>query len=273
MVVQFLLKHNKMLNQEQNILKLSLSKTKTYIDCNKKYNFVYNLKLPRKEMDYHIFGKFLHKVLEDFHQYYINKGTEAFNIVMGVNWKNALIEYKSKMSKDAIADARNIIDQYLKLIYKDSSIINKILSVEKNFNLQISEHVSLNGMIDRIQRDDDGIIHVGDYKSTKDKKYLKDFFQLLTYAYVLCVEDPTIEIVRGSYILLRHNFEYLTETFTKEQILETKEKYLGYAKQIEEEQLWKANPTFLCKFCEFINLCPEGNNLINPKKIHGAIEW
>lgn len=258
-----------------DLLKLSVSKTKTFLDCAKKYDFAYNLKLPKKEFEFHTFGKFVHKVLEDFHNEYLNGSTEPRNKVMGRVFKNAMAEYKHKMTSEAQKEAYEIIESYLKKISTEKNQAN-ILSVEKNFNIGLSEHVSINGMIDRIQVDPDGIVHVCDYKTVKNKKYLKnDFLQLLTYAYVIFTEDPTIEKVRGSYILLRHNFEYITKVFSKEEILQIKNRYEDYAKQIEEEKLWRPNPTPLCTYCDFIDSCKAGKDFVNKNKNikHGEVGW
>lgn len=257
-------------------LRLSVSKCKTFSDCAKKYHYSYVLKLPKKEFSHHIFGKFIHKVLEDFHNAYIHGSDEPLNKVMGRVYKAAMAEYKLKMTADAQKEAYDIVDSYLKNISGNKESLTNILAVEKNFNFSISDSVVLNGMIDRIQMDTDGVIHVCDYKTVKSKKYIKnDFLQLLTYAYVICTEDPTIEKVRGSYILLRHDFEYITKEFSKDEILEIKNKYEDYAKMIEDEKLWRPSPSPLCAYCDYVDNCQEGKNFVNKGKNikHGKISW
>lgn len=261
-----------------DLLKLSVSKTKSYLDCKAKYRFSYILKLPKKERDFHIFGKFIHKILEDFHNEYINGSTEQNNKVMARVYKKALEEYKSKLSKEHQEEAYDIIDRYLKLLSEQKDT-TKILSVEKDFNISLSEKLILNGMIDRVQLDSDGVYHVCDYKTVKNKKYLKnDFMQLLTYAYVILLDNPSIEKVRGSYILLRHNFEYITKEFSVNEIKEMEKKYKDYAKSIEEEQLWRPNPTPLCAYCDFTEHCESGQEFLNrtgnnKNNKNGLISW
>lgn len=253
-------------------LRLSLSKSKTFTDCAKKYHYTYIQKLPQKEFIHHKLGKFLHKILEDFHLVYINGSEKPYNITMSECFKAAKTEFI--LSSESQKEAYEMIDNYLKYIANDNSFIKTIIAVEKRFDFHITDNVVLNGMIDRIQLDTDGIYHVADYKTTKNKKYLKnDWLQLQTYAYVILTENPNIERVRGSYILLRHNFEHITKEFTKGEIQEIKNKYETYAKQIEEEQLWRANPTKLCAWCSFLDVCDEGNALINPKLTHGETNW
>jgi RecB family exonuclease len=258
-------------------LKLSVSKTKTFIDCKAKFNYSYNLKLPKKEWDFHILGKFCHKVLEDFHITYINGSDAPYNVTMSEAFKNAVAEYKNSMTPEMKKECWGLIDQYLRIVSNDkkNNLSANVLACEKNFQLLIDGNILLNGMIDRIQLDSDNVIHVADYKTTKNKKYLKeDWFQLLTYAYyVITVERPDIDVVRGSYILLRHDFEYITKEFTRDEILSVADKYIEYAKQIRSEKIFEPNPTFLCNYCDFLEHCQEGKQKVSPQNVFGEVKW
>jgi len=259
-----------------NELRLSVSKTKTFLDCKAKYKYSYIEKLPKKDWEFHTFGKFCHKVLEDFHNAYINGSSEPYNIVMSKAFKDSLNEYKSVMTTEMRRDCWKIIDQYLKIVSSDkkNNLSANVIACEKNFEFLVGGKVILNGMIDRIQIDDDNVIHVCDYKTVKNKKYLKnDFFQLLTYAYVIISEDPSIEKVRASYILLRHDFEYITTEFTVPEILKIQDKYLEYANQILKEKEYAPNPTALCNFCDYLNMCPEGKAKSYGQNIYGEVTY
>lgn len=258
-------------------LRLSVSKTKTFLDCKAKYKFTYLQKLPRKDWEFHTFGKFCHKVLEEFHNAYIKLDSELpFNVEMGKAFKVALKEFGSKMTPEMKKDCWSIIDQYLRIVTNDkkNNLSANVLACEKNFDFSLTENLILNGMIDRIQIDADNVVHVCDYKTVKNKKYLKDdFFQLLTYAYVIISENPSIEKVRASYILLRHDFEYITTEFTADQIMKVKDKYIDYALQMNTEKDFKPNPTVLCNFCDHLDLCPEGKTKAFNQNVYGEIAW
>lgn len=258
-------------------LRLSVSKTKTFIDCAAKFKFCYIEKLPRKDWDFHIFGKFCHMVLEIFHQAYLeNNSQQTFSIEMGKAYKAALAEYKDKMTPDMKRECWAIIDQYLRIVSNDkkNNLSANVIAVEKKFDFEVTKNLVLNGMIDRIQMDADNVIHVADYKTTKNKKYLKDdWFQLLTYAYVIITEDPSIQKVRASYILLRHNFEYITTEFNKKDILKVKDKYIEYANQILTEKDYKPNPTMLCNYCDYLQECPEGKAKAFNQKVYGEVSY
>lgn len=266
-----------MTEQEIKELRLSVSKTKCFNQCRKQFEYNYILKLPKKDHDYHIFGKFCHKVLEDFHRSYIkHNSTNPYNIEMSKAFKEALLEYKDGMTAEMKKDCWEIINKYLKIITenKKNNLLTNLIDVERNFSFNIGNNVILNGMIDRIQIDDDNVLHVADYKTTKNKKYLKnDWFQLLTYAYILVSEDPSIQKVRGSYVLLRHDFEYITKDFSIDEIMEVKEKYLEYANQIRNEKEYPATVQILCRYCDYVDICSDGRKMMDTSKIHGEVNW
>jgi putative RecB family exonuclease len=241
-------------------LRLSVSKVKTFLSCKKKFKFTYIDKLPQQEFDFYTFGKFCHKVLENFHNTYINGSLEPYNKIMSQAFKDALIEFK--LTREIKKECWDLINKYLMIVTKNKkeNKSSNIISCEKNFNFSIDKNIKLNGMIDRIQIDDDNVIHVGDYKTTKNKKYLKDDdFQLLTYAYyILSNEDTSAKKIRGSYILLRHDFENLTFEFNQSQILKIKDLYIKYGSQILSEKNYDPNANRLCEYCSFLNVCDEG---------------
>ena len=264
---------------QNNELRLSVSKIKCFGDCKAKFKYSYVDKMPKKVWSFHTFGKFCHKVLEDFHNAYLEGSVEQYNVVMSRAFKSAAELYKADMTSEMKKDCWNIINQYLKIVSNDklNNLSANVIACEKNFDFALEGHknIVLNGMIDRIQLDADNVIHVCDYKTTKNKKYLKnDFFQLLTYAHVIVTESPEkINKVRASYILLRHDFEYITTEFTIPQILAVKDKYVEYAEKIWSEKEFKPNPTKLCEYCDFNQTCPEGKKMINPSKIYGEVTW
>ncbi len=256
--------------------RVSVSKTETFIDCKAKFKYCYVEKLPRKDWDFHIFGKFCHMVLEEFHKAYMEGCLLPYNITMGDSYKKALAEYKDKMTPEMKRECWSIVDKYLRKVSneKNNGTPANVIGVEKRFELAVGENIILNGAIDRIEIDADNVVHVGDYKTVKNKKYLKDdFFQLLTYAFVIMSEDPTITKVRASYILLRYDFEYITTEFTKEDVMQVEQKYIDYVNQMLTEKDFKPNPTVLCNFCDYLDKCPEGKTKAFNQAVYGEVGY
>jgi RecB family exonuclease len=239
------------------LVKLSVSKVKTFADCKAKFNYSYNLRLPKKTWEHHTTGKFIHKILEDFHQEYVNGCKDPYHITLSRCFKVAKQEYEKDITPKIRDEVWEMSKSYLKVLHHKDDVDN-VISCEKPFSLTLSENVNLNGAIDRIQRDDDGVLHVCDYKTVKSKDYLaKDFFQLLTYAYVCYLEDPTLTKVRASYICLRYDYLYITKEFTVDEIKTIPGKFLKYAEDMEKETEYPAKPSPLCDYCDFKEQCPK----------------
>ena len=257
-------------------LKLSVSKVKTYTSCHLKFKYAYVLKLPRKEWDFFAFGKLLHKALEEFHATYLNGSTDPLNKIMSKSFRIAKAEQNSA-TPTMLDECFQILNQYLQILSTNKlhPLSTPITAVEQNFEISLNDQIVLVGAIDRMQIDKDGVLHIADYKTSKNKKYLvNDPFQLMTYAMIMMLQDPSLQTIRTSYILLRHNFEFITWTFTRDQIMPIKDKYINYANQIINEQEYAANPSKMCQFCEFIDLCDIGKKAIqqSPQK-HGEVKW
>lgn len=256
--------------------RLSVSKSKSFNQCKKQYQFNYILKFPKKERDYHTTGKFCHAVLEFFHNQYIAGCLLPYNICMADAFKHAWSEYKEKMTPEMKTECWGIINDYLRSITGKKM---NVLAMEQRFELNIGNNVILNGAIDKLSLDDDNVLHVADFKTTKNKKYLKnDWAQLLTYCYILAMEDKSLTKIRASYILLRHNAEYITKEFELDEIMVMKDIYLGYAEQIRNEKEFAATPNNLCSFCDFLEFCvpgkeKAGQNPMNNTKIYGEVSW
>lgn len=268
---------NKQLNLPQipdvmKELRLSVSKTKCWLSCRKQYEFLYILKIPRREFPFHTLGKAIHLVLELFHSDCLNGSILPLNKIMANAYKTAMEQYGSKLLPASRKEVFDMADIYLERITENKELIKSVVSVEKNFSVDIGNKVILNGMIDKVQKDPDGLTHILDYKTTKQIKYVKDdWFQLLTYAYIMYLEDPSIERVRGSYVMLRHNHNLLTKEFSLPEILDVKKLYEGYAKQIIDTTLYPANPTRLCEWCSALDHCDEGKKFLGMNT--GETNW
>lgn len=257
-----------------DLIKLSVSKSATFNSCKRKYQFAYIHKLPRKEWEYHLFGRFVHRILELFHLSYINGSTESFSKVMSDAFNDAMLEFKGKITQSAKDEAFGILTTYLARLNSNKEEVHRVTAVEKTFNLEINDSLILTGMIDRIQLDDDGVYHVLDYKTSKSKSYLKDdTLQLLTYAYIIYKDHPDLEKVRVSYIMLRHDCEFLTKEFSLEEILTVKDIYEKYADDIKKESNFEPNPSKLCGYCDYVNLCDKGLEVVQNQFKYGKQGW
>lgn len=260
--------------QTEKLYKISVSKSKEFVSCKKKFHFNYVLKLKPKSFTFFSFGKLLHKALEDFHLALLENENLVLHELMSKCYKVATKQHSDNLTKEELDNAKDILGQYL-IDWSENKNRPQVLAVEKNFKVDIENTTTLVGMIDRVQIDDDGVIHLLDYKTSKNMEYYEDdFFQMLTYAYIMLLEDPSLKKIRCSYMFLRHGFKYITKEFEPEEILTMKDTYVNYATEMQNEKEFAPNPSYLCNFCGFLAKCEEGKEKVRPKPSkNGATDW
>lgn len=255
-------------------MSLSVSKLKSFKSCKKKFQFDYIQKLPKKDWEHLSFGKFLHLVLEEFHKALLAGNTDPFHILMGRCFKDALPKYK--LTAEQRQECFQILCKYIERMALERKEEREptYIAAERSFYVNIDDKVLLNGFVDRIQIDPDGVLHISDYKSSKSKEFLKkDLFQLQTYAFVYFLENPDLQLIRCSYIMLRFDFEYITKEYTRDKIMKIEEKFLECAENIKKEKLFRPTTTKLCGYCDHLDLCAEGKAFINKDKKFGETDW
>jgi RecB family exonuclease len=241
--------------------------------CPKQYKFAYLDKYPRLDKPYTVFGQFCHEVLENFHRIYLEPSNKDVSHIdtMQKCFIDAKHKWQPKITKEQLKEAYEIMVDYLKLL---SENVPNVISVEKKIWMPIDNEFILYGFIDRIQTDSDGIIHVVDYKTTKDERYLVDRTQLLLYAYTLYSEDQTLTKVRSSYILLKHKMKSLVKEHKINELVECKDYLVKLWLTIKEDKLYRGTPhQSKCRMCDFSTYCEEGKKLLyNTQKV-GKSDW
>ena len=265
------LSHIKLLDEKPKDypgLWLSVSKMKTFKDCKLKYKFTYIDRLPQKDYDHLVFGSLVHYVLEQFHKAMKGETPVALNLLMGQAYKDGVAKFAEKIDKAQKTAAYNLLKTYLRLVTKDieNNTMPDVIGLEQPFFVDLGGQVLLNGLIDKVQKDKDNVLHVQDYKTSKSKKYLeKDLFQLKVYAYVKCLQDEALEKVRASYVMLKFDFDTVPakpKEFSREDALGVEKKILTSYSEICDEKLWRQSPSPLCGYCSFAEECAKSNNYI-----------
>lgn len=258
--------------------RLSVSKIKTFKSCKLKYKFAYIDYLPQQKRDYLVYGNFAHKTLELFHQFIIDGDNRELNVIMTSAFKLAKDKFKDEITKEQLAEARKLFSIYLKNVtkLKINNEFPNVLSAEKGFYIDFDGKFVLNGVIDRVQLDSDKILHVQDYKTTKKIIYLKkDDFQLQVYAYTKFLEDDSLENIRASYILLKHDFTTINKLYTRALVPKLEKELFKNFETIDNEKLWRPETSYLCRYCDYIAKCRAGQTVtgFNPSTSFGEEEW
>lgn len=239
-------------------LKLSASAIKTYEQCPRKYFYTYIEKpdVIKKDWAHLRIGNFVHNVLDDFHTILQKEPSHVWSELMTSCCKNLVVKYK--LTKEDRKVAKDMLAGYLEKLNSDG--LPNVVASEQSFLIKISDEVMIRGFIDRIDNEDDESqknykYHIVDYKSGKSQ-YL-DEFQLLIYGLYLLDQDPTLERFKGSYIMLSEGSKhYMPSIFTRTDLERVKQKIIKVAQEIKADQTWEPKSQFLCKYCDFNEICP-----------------
>lgn len=236
---------------------LSASRKKTYEQCPRRYYYQYIERLPRQEWDHFTLGTLVHGVLERFHIVF-KECSQKLNLKKLM--KESFLAQRKEMesnqiiSSQILLDARDILSNYLNKIERDGLGSKYIIATEDEFTLPLNEDFALSGVVDRLDMDDDGILHIKDYKTNKDHKYMEPT-QLQIYGLYLEQKYPGTDRFRGSYIMLKMDSMLLSYDFNMEDVKKEKSSLIKCAEKIMEEERWITRPSKLCDFCDFKQVC------------------
>lgn len=251
-------------------IKLSVSSIDTFKTCAKKYYYRYieRLKVDSKKWNFTEFGSCAHLMLEYFHQRVdhstpkedyakIMKGCYVDAIKSGEFDYDILCEevWSPKGDIKGLDYLKIIMQQYLDKM-KNEPLPN-VIATELDYSLQLTDNALIRGYIDRIDKLEDGVYKVIDYKTSKSPKYLKPF-QLLVYANAIREVYPDVQKVVGSFMLLKHDLKEVEYNFTDFDLDQCMDEVMKNLDSICVEKNWNKNPTRLCSFCDYKDICFNG---------------
>jgi len=243
------------------MIKLSSSSMSTYEKCPRKYFYQYieKPKIELPEWSHLETGTVTHRALELFHEF-LMKNTlpmEKWHEVMRDSFKTAIKESnergKLELIKDNLADIKDSLQNYLAMIKKEG--LPPVIHNELDFNFKIQDF-TVRGFMDRIDKYDNGVYHVVDYKTNKNPDYLNSF-QLALYALALYEIYDDIKEISGSYVLMKHNSKLKTWEFNDKILEDVRQKVIKIGTDINTETLWAKKPTILCGWCDFRSICQD----------------
>lgn len=227
----------------------------THKQCGLKYNFRYVERLPEpSDADTTAlqFGSYIHQVLED-----------------GV---------KAKTLEELVSISEQVKGTYTiseKYEGKDLKCFENFLSFNKDlgetvgceivFKEQIAEDITINGVIDRVIKGEDGGYLVIDYKTSKRQKTKVDLFQdsqLKGYVYAIhkMYGVPIKNIVAAHYYPLTNTFTHVQ--YSVPQINAHIKKVINevWAIRKKKKEDFKPSRNEFCNWCAYKGLCPEYND-------------
>jgi len=247
--------------------KFSFSQLAAYSNCPLQYKFGFILKVPAPDKANLIFGRVMHNTLHKFllpltpggnnlqsslfqEEGEVKLKKEDLVRIFKEEWKDDGYDNK-KEREDYLKKGKNSLDLFYKNITAEK--LPSIMFLEKSFSFKIKDYI-LKGTIDRVDKLDDGTLEVVDYKTgtTKEKLVFKEKRQLILYKMVLeSLLNAKVSKLTFCYLESGHRTSFEATQKDEEKLIET------IVKEIQEIKscVFDANPTMLCKYCDFRNIC------------------
>ncbi|MBY5161642.1 RecB family exonuclease [Salsipaludibacter albus] len=236
-------------------VRLSFSRIDTFQQCSLRFRYRYVDHLPGKSATYLSFGTSIHAALELFHE----------RTLFGMPSQDELLEFLydhwdssgyAEVSRDRQVDdyrrAQHTLQRYHQRVADD---YRPAADTEKWFELPVGDEALVVGSIDRVDVDDDGDLHVVDYKTGKlrDREKVRGSLQLAIYA-LACehLYGRLPATVALDYVVagveVRVAVDELDLDGAREAIVDT-------ARRVLDEQ-YEPVPTRLCDWCDHQSVCP-----------------
>jgi len=252
-------------------MRTSYSALDTFKTCQLKYKFqeIDKIKVPKSKEA--VFGTIIHSTLKFLHTPRpvpptIEEILEYYNNLWNSN------VYESKDEEVAVLNGGvKILEEY----YKNNNPKNfNIIDLETRFNLEITDEVTIAGIIDRIDRLEDGTFEIIDYKTSKNLPAQNDVdnnLQLSIYYLAILDRWPKLEKpIKLSLYFLKHGVK-LSTTRTPKQISQTKLHILDLVKEIGKGN-FQPTPSALCDWCGYQEYCPMFRHKFKKEEKSGNID-
>jgi putative RecB family exonuclease len=180
------------------------------------------------------------------------------------NWKDAIVIVKEDYGQENyLKMAQKNITDYYKRYYPFNQ--GKTIALEELIRISLDEsgNYKLQGYIDRLMETKDGYYEIHDYKTNSRlplPDYIRQDRQLALYAIGVKEKYPDVKDIRLVWHFLAFDKE-IDSTRTDKELTRLKQDTIQLIDTIEKEDKFPANPSFLCKWCEFKPVCRQWSHL------------
>lgn len=247
-------------------MRLSYSALEEFRQCPLKFKFSQIDKIKAPKSKEAVFGTIIHNVLKMLHEpsRLVFPTEEEILQYFSQNWDSEVFADQQEETIFFSQGVKMLKDYYAKNYPAKFNIVD----LETRFEAPILDGSDLHlitGKIDRIDKLEDGLFEIIDYKTTKKmpaQKYIDHNLQLSVYYLGITNRWPSLlnenRPVKLSLYYLKHG-EKLSTLGRPEYLDETKEKILGIVDQIKKsanQEKFEPKPGPLCDWCPYQPYCP-----------------
>ncbi len=233
---------------------LSHSSISLYNECPQKYKFKYIDKVPEKPRHFFSFGQSVHTALEFFYDVKVPTPPSLEDVLKHYREKWVSAGYKDENQETEYFElGRGIIARFHDKHVKD---FKPPFSVEYLFNFEV-DGVPVTGRIDRVDKLDDGRLHVVDYKTGKQLQTGRiDTDAQLTMYQLACEQQLGVEAAELTFYHLPTLKQHKAFRRPAPLVDALKSKIVLTAESITKERFDPAPEETKCKWCDYKPICP-----------------
>ena len=259
------------LRSKQPPLRLSPSGIAAFRQCPRLYKFIYIEKLGdryRKPRPYFTMANHVHDTLRDFmtivpvHR----RNTETIERLLRKNWRRYRVGFRGKA--DELRWQEKALGQVRSFVAANDVAVTPFL-VEASLESEITPGLILRGRMDRVDREENGSLHIIDYK-TGNMPATDDWTQLWLYALALS-RNSSRPVRRLSYYYLGVGSVRSTRC-GDEDLDKARWDLLTLAERLLREKRYRPRPGPWCRDCDFKVICPKGDGSEEPSGSDGQLE-
>lgn len=257
----------------------SHSRIETFGQCPLRYKFRYIDKV-RTEVEKSIeafMGSMVHEALEklykDLRFMYVNTLEELlsyYNRIWEKNFTDGIVIVRKEYDAE---NYRKMGEQYLTDYYNHYHPFDrmKTVSIEEKIVIDLLEdkRYVLQGYIDRLATDGNGVFEIHDYKTSgtlpEDDKINEDR-QLALYSMAVRKKYPFAKNIYLIWHYLKFDQEIMIEK-TSEELDDIKKRIIEKIDEIESADEYPAKESLLCDWCDFAPICPKKKHLYKTEKM------
>ncbi|MGD1838204.1 MAG: ATP-dependent helicase [Nitrososphaeraceae archaeon] len=243
-------------------LKLSVSKLKTYKDCPLKFKFAHILNVPSQPQTFFDIGTAVHAVAEHLTKLQLDKIIPTEEMALEIfekEWNSTRFESETEANQAKTKSIEMVKTCFNWLINNK----NQPISAEQRFSITVGG-IKFNGVIDRIEKDENDNIFVLDFKTGnvyETKNSIKEDIQLNLYALAI-KEKYGILPKQASLFYLKEN-KFVSYNVNTRQVNKIKKEIEGKVANIINEQFEPIPKFDNCRRCDFLDICDSKEELIN----------
>ena len=255
-------------------VRLSFSRVDTYRNCPRKFRYAYIDRLPTEPSPHLSFGSSIHAALEAFYDRKLPSCPSEDDLLgfLYEAWDSS--GFRDLPRDEQLNYYRHAQDVLRRFHRREAPTYRLPAATEAWFELPIDDQAVVVGSIDRVDADDDGNLHVIDYKTNRkvqDRQRVARSLQLSIYAlacqhlYGRLPAQVSLDFVVPG-VMVTVELEELDLDRARTAVLDTAAKV--------REETFTPTPNRLCGWCDFRSVCPawdgEGPQVLGPAVDHAV---